>query len=173
MQITDGAPVEIYDYSGNLIFSGFINYPRVTNPIGTDALFFDIEAIDQHELADRYLVAEAFVNQTAGYIVNTILTNYLAADGVTVGNIEAGITLDVAKFPRANTVAEVLDNLAEICGFVWFIDFDKKLYFQERNATVAGFNLTDTSRILNINVRNDRSKYRNRQYIRGGQTPVS
>jgi hypothetical protein len=172
LTLEDGAPIEIYDYSGNLIFGGFINYPRRINPLGTDALFFDIEAIDQHEIADRYLVAEAFVSQTAGYIVNTILTNYLSADGVIVGNIEAGITLDVAKFPRANTVAEVLDNLAEICGFVWYIDFDKKLYFQERNATVAGFNLVDNSAILNINVRNDRSKYRNRQYIRGGQTPT-
>jgi hypothetical protein len=172
LDVPDGSPIEIYDYSGNLIFGGFVNYPRKINPIGTDALFFDIEAIDQQTIADRYLVAEAFISQTAGYIVQTLVTNYLAADGVTVGNIEAGALLDVAKFPRANTVAEVMDNLAEICGFVWYIDFDKKLYFQSRSATTAGFNIADNSAILNVNVRSDRSKYRNRQYIRGGQTPT-
>jgi hypothetical protein len=172
LDVPDGSPIEIYDYSGNLIFGGFVNYPRKINPIGTDALFFDIEAIDQQTIADRYLVAEAFISQTAGYIVQTLITNYLSADGVTVGNIEAGALLDVAKFPRANTVAEVMDNLAEICGFVWYIDFDKKLYFQSRSATTAGFNIADNSAILNVNVRSDRSKYRNRQYIRGGQTPT-
>lgn len=172
LDVQDGSPIEIYDYSGNLIFGGFVNYPRRINPIGTDALFYDVEAIDNHSLGDRYLVAEAFTNQTAGYIVNTILTNYLAADGVTVGSISDGATFEVAKFPRANTVSEVLDELAEICGFVWYIDYDKKLYFQERSAVTAGFNITDSSAITNINMRNDRSKYRNRQYIRGGQTPT-
>ena len=172
LEVDDGIPIEIYDYNGTLVFGGFTNYPRRVNPIGTDALFYDIDSIDYNSIADRYLVAESYISQTCGYIVDDILTKYLSVDGITVGNIEEGITLDVAKFPRNGTVTDVFDQVAEICGFIWFIDFDKKLYFQERSASLAGYNITDLSAILNINVKNDRSKYRNRQYIRGGTTPT-
>jgi hypothetical protein len=52
------------------------------------------------------------------------------------------------------------------------VDYDKKFYFIERSTYTAPFNITDTSGIVNVNVRNDRSKYRNRQYLRGGTTPT-
>lgn len=172
LSVDDGAPIEIYDYSGNLIFSGFTIYPQIMNPIGTDAIFFNVDCIDQHCIADRYLVASSYINQTAGYIVNDLITQYLSDDGITAGTIQDGITLEKAKFPRSGTVTEALDNLAEICGFQWFIDYDKTLHFCAKSATIAPFNITDTSAILNINVRKDRSRYRNRQYLRGGQTPT-
>lgn len=172
LEIDDGIPIEIYDYDDNLVFSGFVFYPQRMNPIGTNALFYDIEAVDQQCLADRYLVAEAYTNKTAGYIVSDLMTKYLAVDGVTAGTIQAGITLDVAKFPRIGTLTDALDQLAEVCGFVWYIDFDKTLHFKERTADVAPFNVGDTSAILNVNLRQDRSRYRNRQYIRGGNTPT-
>lgn len=172
LEIEDGAPIEVYDYSGNLVFSGFTVYPTRTNPIGTDAIFFDIEAYDQQQLADRYLVAESYISQTAGYIVIDLITKYLSADGVTAGTIQDGIILDVAKYPRIGTVTDAIDQLAEICGFIWYIDYDKTLHFKERSTETAAFNLIDSSAIVNVNVRNDRSRYRNRQYIRGGQTPT-
>ncbi len=31
LEITDGSPIEIYDYSGNLIFGGFVMYPNRIN----------------------------------------------------------------------------------------------------------------------------------------------
>jgi len=172
LDIEDGAPIEIYDYSSNLIFGGFVFYPRRMNPIGTTAIFFDIEAVDQQCIADRYLVAESYTSQTAGYIVNNILTNYLTADGITAGTIQDGVTLDIVKFPRNGTVTQAFDELAEVCGFIWYIDYDKTLHFKARSADVAPFNIIDTSAIVNINVRQDRSRYRNRQYLRGGQTPT-
>lgn len=170
LEVADGAPLEIYDYSGNLIFGGFTFFPKKINPIGTDALFFDIQAVDQQCIADRYLVAEAYTGQYAGVIVQDLMTKYLSADGVTVGGIQNGTLLDVVKFPRIGTVTDALDQLAEICGFIWYIDYDKKLYFMERSTVTAGFNIVDNSAIVNVNVRQDRSKYRNRQYIRGGTT---
>lgn len=172
LDLQDGIPVEIYDWSGNLTFGGFINYPKRMNPIGTNALFYDVECVDNNCIADRYLVVASYTNQIAGYVVNNILQNYLIADGVTTGTIQDGLILDIAKFPRTNTVTEVFDQLAEICGFIWYIDYDKKLYFVERSASVAPFAITDVSAILNINLRQDRSRYRNRQFLRGGKTPT-
>ncbi len=172
LEVSDGQYVEIYDYNDNLIFAGYTTYPKKINPMQTTALFYDIQAVDIHSLADRYLVAEAYSNVTAGYVVNDIMTKYLAVNGITAGTISDGVTLSVAKFNRRGNVAQTYDELAELCGFIWYIDFDKTLHFKARTSELAGFNVTDTSPILNIDVRQDRSRYRNRQYIRGGTTPT-
>lgn len=172
LEITDGAPIEIYDYSGNLIFGGYTIFPRKVNPIGTDAIFYDIECVDMNSLADRYLVAMAYTNETSGNIVRSIMNEYLLQDGVTEGTIETGATIEVAKFTRTGSATDAINQIAEINGFHWFIDFDKKLYFQSRTATTAPFNILDNSAIVNINVRKNRSRYRNRQYFRGGVYPT-
>jgi hypothetical protein len=172
LNITDGAPIEVYDWSGNLIFGGYTIFPRKINPIGTDVLFYDIDCVDQNCLADRYLVANAYQSQTAGYIVRSLMNEYLSSDGVTEGTIQDGVVLDTVKFVRSGSVTDAIDQIAEMVGFTWFIDFDKKLYFVEQSTATAPINITDTSAILNVNVRQDRSKYRNRQYLRGGQTPT-
>lgn len=172
LSITDGAPIEIYDYTGKLIFGGYTIFPRKVNPVGTDAVFYDLECVDMNCLADRYLVGEGYVSKTSGYIVNDLLTKYLASDGVTVGSIDTGVTITNSKFNRTGTVTDVINQISEINGFYWYIDFDKKLYFKSRTSSTAPFNITDSSAIVNVNVRNNRSKYRNRQYIRGGTYPT-
>jgi hypothetical protein len=101
-----------------------------------------------------------------------MITQYLSADGITAGTIEEGATIDVAKFPRIGTVTETIDQLAEICGFIWYIDFDKTLHFKSRTSETAPFNISDTAKIVNIQLKNDRSRYRNRQFIRGGVTEI-
>jgi hypothetical protein len=165
---SEGQPIEITDYDGNLIFGGFILYAKRFNPIGTDTVFYDVECVDNHAIADRFIVAESYVSTLAGDIVEDLRTTYLAADGVTVGTIQGGLTIDAAKFPRTGTVSDAMDELSELTGFTWFIDYDKKLYFIQRSTLSAPYNITDTAEIVNINVRQDKTKYRNKQYIRGG-----
>jgi hypothetical protein len=186
LDITNGQPVEIY-HNSVLIFAGFTFFPKKFNPIGTDTLFFDVECVDNHIIADRFIVAEAYVNQTVPFIVNDLINTYLLADGVTAGIIQteeffpsntlfpndslfpiSDFLLQEAKFPRVANVSSALDELSEITGFSWYIDYDKKLYFIARNAITAPFNIQNDSAIVNVNVREDKSRYRNRQFIRGG-----
>ena len=76
--------------------------------------------------------------------------------------------LEQATFPRVGTVADAMNELAEITGYQWYIDYDKKFYFAPRTFFQAAYDIQDDSAIVNINVRQDRSQFRNRQYIRGG-----
>ena len=87
LNITNGQPIEIY-HNSVLIFGGFTFFPKKFNPIGTETLFFDIECVDNHIIADRFIVAEAYVNQTVPFIVNDLINTYLLADGVTAGIIQ-------------------------------------------------------------------------------------
>jgi hypothetical protein len=167
LSFVEGENVQIFE-GVTLIFGGTIFYPKKFNPFATDILIFDIECVDYNEIADRFIVAEAYVNETSGFIVNDLFTKYLQADGVTIGQIDTGILVASAKFPRVSTVTQVLDEIAEFNGFIWYIDYNKELYFIERTTNDTGLTFGDSSRIRNVQIKFNKSQLRNRQYIRGG-----
>jgi len=188
LSIQDGEPIEVYDNDSNLIFSGYLLFPKKFVPIGNDAIFYDLECADQHQIADRWLVAKTYLNTSAQDIVNDLYYTYLEPEGVTIGEIDgvslfpandlypseslfpfaSTVILEQATFPRVGTVADAMNELAEITGYQWYIDYDKKFYFAPRTFFQAAYDIQDNSAIVNINVRQDRSQFRNRQYIRGG-----
>jgi hypothetical protein len=188
LSVVDGEPIEIYDNDSNLIFSGYSLYPKKFVPIGNDAIFYDIEFGDQHMIADRWLVAKTYLNTSAQDIANDLYYTYLEPEGVMIGEIDgvslfpsnglfpsdtlfpfsSTVILEQATFPRVGTVADAMNELSEITGYQWYIDYDKKFYFMPRTFFQAAYDITNTSAIVNIDVRQNKSQYRNRQYIRGG-----
>ncbi len=170
MDLQDGQQIQIYDDYSTLIFAGFLLYPKKHVPLAKNAWYYDVECVDNHQIADRWLVAKTYTNTAVHTIVNDLYTTYLVPDGITLGNIATtSVTLDKASFPRVGTVSDALNELCDITGFNWYIDYDKKFYFTPRSFFTAPFGITSTSSINNVQVRQDRSQYRNRQYIRGGQ----
>jgi hypothetical protein len=163
-----GQPVEVRDNANNLIFGGMVEEPEEENPMFTSLLYIPISCVDQSALADRWLVAESYDDQTCGYIVNDLITRYLAQEGVTVGTIQDGPSVVRAVFPYVK-VSQALNELAELAGFSWWISADKTLHFVSRDTNKAPWNITDTSPIRGVRIRSNKSQYRNRQYIRAGQ----
>ena len=162
-----GETIEIYKDS-NLIFAGTIDDLPEEIIEGTYLLkYTNVPLVDFHQIADRKIVAESYENQTAGYIVNHLLINYLAAENITVGDIQAGLTISKAVF-NYKTVSSCLDELSEITGYQWKINYDKTLDFFDRS-TFIGTEITESSSISNLRVRKSRQQYRNRQYLRAGQ----
>lgn len=77
--------VKIYDHNGVLIFSGYIMNPKEQKMGFHNSLIHTITCADNHFLADKRIIAKVYTNMTVGAIVQDILTNYLAAEGVTLG----------------------------------------------------------------------------------------
>ena len=136
MTYSRGQPVEIYDPDANLVFGGFIWDPEQLPVSPAGGLYHRIACVDNHYLADKRLIALSYASKTCGFIVDDILTTYLADEGVTTGNIDAGATLLEAVFNYVSAT-DALDKLAEAAGFVWFIDASKALYFQARDTTAS------------------------------------
>jgi len=168
LSYSKGQAVTIND-SVSRIFGGFIDTVETFAMSPAGGLFHHIVCVDNHYLADKRLVAEAHLATAAGTIVSSIVTNYLADEGVTEGTIEAGPDIVEAVFNYVRA-SDVLDALAEKAGKIWYIDEYKKLYFVARTTTAAPWN-AETSDITKNSIRNAGGNplYRNRQYIRGGR----
>ena len=164
-----GQPVSIYDTTDTLIFGGFIDSPEIFRLSPKSGLLHHIRCMDNHYLADKRLIALSYLATAAGTIVEGIRTNYLADEGVTVGNIEAGPDIVEAVFNYVRA-SDALDTLAEKSNKIWYIDENKALYFVARDTTPADWNavssdITKGTALLS----GGNPLYRNRQYIRGGR----
>jgi len=151
-------------------FSGFIEEPgEGKHWVGT-GLLHDITCMDNHYLADKRLVVKSYTGQTAGFIVNDILTDYLAAEGVVIGEIQAGPVIADVIFNYAKA-SECFDALKELTGFTWLIDETKQLFFIDRETNLSPWNLDGTTHRAikgSVHLSKGNPLYRNTQYVRGG-----
>ena len=167
----EGQQVQIWDNAGRRVFGGKISKPLEERQ--GDGLYHHVTCADYHYLADKRIVAETYEDQLAGDIVRDVRTNYLDAEGVTIGTIQDGPTLSevTANYVR---VTEFLDALAEKAGFLWEIDELKRLNFLDRATNVAPWTATELKIIRgSARVFHNNPLYRNRQYIRGGKGETS
>jgi len=168
---TRGQPVEIRDPDDNLVFGGFIDTPSSQRAYPGGGLIHHISCMDNHYLADKRLVVNSYVSQTAGYIVEDIFDHYLSLEGVTIGEIQAGPTVAQAIFSYVK-VSDAFDALKELSGaFTWFIDNEKKLYFIDRATISAPWQLdwaTHKAERDSVSLMTGNPLYRNFQYIWGG-----
>ncbi len=158
---------EIWD-DDIILYAGFIEKPTEKKP-GTNIILHSVSCKDMHYLADKRILAKAYSNVTAGYIVNDIVATKLADEGVTVGMIQDGPTVTEAIF-NYSTVTKALESLAEKSSFIWYIDYDKKLYFMARSTLTAPWTATAADMLAgSVSVEHGNSQYRNTQYVRGGR----
>ncbi len=129
-----------------------------------------LECVDWHYLADKRRVAKTYATpQTAKYIIEDIITDYLAAEGIIIGEIQTGPVIE-QMIINYQSPSAVFDALAEKAGYIWYIDPYKALYFVERTTTPAPFDVTtnETRRFFS-SLEQKSDMYRNRQYIRAGR----
>ncbi len=134
---------------------------------------YHVTCRDWSGLADKRLAAESYPAQTAGFIVDDLFDKYLAAEGVTIGEIQAGVTLTefVINYQMVSTA---FDALAEASDYIWYIDEEKRLYFVARATTPAPFTVTKRE-LTRLSPRRtvEAPQYRNRQYIRAGKATTA
>lgn len=153
-------------------FRGVITDIKYTKPgVGADVpgIVWGVDCVDWHYYADKRLGAGAYVGQTAGFIVTDLFTKYLAAEGITLGTVQAGPVIVAIVFNYV-PVSDCIDQLAELSGFWWVIDENKVLHFAAKTAVPAPWAVgyADCTRKPLISARRANPKYRNRQYMRGG-----
>jgi len=167
-----GQELKIYSDDEGLIFGGYVDSSQEDLVSARDVIKHSVTGVDYHYLAEKRTVAKAWQNTTIETIVNYVLDQYLEAEGVTLGEIQVAgpVTQYIANYIQVN---EVLDQMAERAGFIWFISEQKRLYFVERGRFAADWDLEETATfavddaISGLTVTHANPEYRNKQYIIG------
>jgi hypothetical protein len=188
--------VSVFDQNSVLAFSGYMNDPTEeangwNDPTGWNGTIrHSVSCVDQVFCASKRRIAASYTNKTCGYIVQDILTNILAAEGVTLGQIYDGLTPGPNLFPSATLypggnvglipqavfgyckVSEALDALVTAASdsgvpYYWMIDQNKALWFVPYT-TVVSSTIIDGTQEENIKVKRTNPTYRNQQTVLGG-----
>lgn len=129
-----------------------------------------IECQDYVRLFDHKLVPDTFEDQTVDSIIASLLSLYFPA-GFTTTNVDAPVLLDYVAF-NYKPLSKCLEELANIIGYDWYIDYEKDLHFFSKEANTAPFNLDDDDgsfRYKSLVIRRDNSQVRNSVVVRGGE----
>ena len=154
-----------------VLFHGTIENVEFTRLRASGQRRFACDLVDWNQLADRRQVAKEYLNLASGAIVNDLITNYLAAEGVVASSFVDNGPLVTKFVANYLDVRQVLDDLAELIGYGWYIDYDKRLHWFPMETNVAPFTLDGTT-VLRASLpasRSSRSQYRNVQYVRAGK----
>jgi len=139
----------------------------------TTTIRFTYRCIDFSEFAGRLIITDQTANETAGAWVRSLLTGPLGLSGyygVTEGDVDDGAYIDYMPWNYV-TIELALDELAEISGYFWNIDKDKKLNFQPVDAAPAPFSITASNKpYKSIRFSTVRGSYRNQIFVRAGTT---
>ena len=152
-----GQVVEIRDETGSLIFAGTIDsIDEEIDPAET-VRFKRVACVDYNQIADRHLVAYVYQPDDltptlyAGDVIKDIVSRFFVFGGVTEGidtsNVEDGPEIEKFVFNYV-PASQAFDDIADLTGYVWYIDYEKKLYFTPRDKYEAPICLLYTSRCV-------------------------
>lgn len=135
----------VYKDGARFLFGGYLTR---TEPVetGEGQLFtYDIEATDYSWIFGQKVARKAYTNATLKAIVEDLLSTYLDASyGFTTTNVQTGPTIDSITFDHIS-LRRCFEKLSKRTGFIWWVDYEKNLYFQDRDTTEAGEVITDSS----------------------------
>ena len=150
-------------------FSGVINDVKYKDYYNQNVRIQSVSCSDMHYFVDKRVWTRGFVNETCGAIVRQLLSEVLEEEGLSEGYIEEGYNIPALSFSYKKC-SEILNQLAEIAGFVWYVDYSGGLFFlNPKNAEqLEELVVTDSDVIANsMSVTNKNNQYRNKQYIKG------
>jgi hypothetical protein len=174
-----GIRVDLYLSGSQLLFSGTIE--SVTESLYSDtsgARNISVVCSDWTFLCDRHLVFATYSTTSFAAAIDQIVrldsgevNERLIDEGIVVDDFTAPLepVIQSLKFDGV-TVTNAFSNLAELTGYVWVIDYNKRLRFVDSYEYVAPVDLCDNTftRYTAVEVTKEVGDYRNIQTIRGG-----
>lgn len=116
-------------------------------------------------LMDRTIEPEVYTNYGPGSIVRDILTKYIDNIGSTYVNDPTGQVISRMAFNHTNCY-DAINQLAEIAGYIFYVDLDKQLHFEEEQTVYSPYYLS-SGNVLNSNFRTQRNNIYNQVWVYG------
>ncbi len=168
VKLEKGMPVSV-ETEDDVLFAGFVQEASLKDYQERNTRLYSINCSDLHYLVDKRVYVRGFVNETCGEIIKTMVDEVLADEGITytVASVMPGYNIPAISF-NYKKCSEVLDQLAEIAGYIWFVDYEGVLHFKNSTATGKAPAITsDVVREGSLKITNKNNQYRNRQFVKG------
>lgn len=157
-------------YHAQLIFAGTMDHVEKTSP-DLRTVFYQIDCLDWTQTLIRRKVQRNFTNVPIQNVLDSLLDNELAQEGLTIGTIESRATLPLVD-SRSGKALDVLRDMAAATGQTFYLDFDQSIQMRSTLVAAAPLVLNEANVLLeNTSVHTDRETYRNVQQVQVTGTP--
>lgn len=168
-----GADVAIDDPEGSRQFGGSIDEFKLSRMGLTDGYSLEVVVVSNwRKLERRRIPPCVYKNMTAGDIIRDLIGVKVQGEGIGIGTgSSTAVIMDGATITKVvydwTLLSEALLELAEISGYIVYLDPFSELYFVPRETNAAPFTLTNAD-VLNRDFERTfrRSDVRTRQFIR-------
>jgi len=152
----------IFKDGSRFLFGGYISRTKPTEIGKADLLIYDIEVSDYSYIFNNKIARRAYQNQTLKYIVEDLMDTYVDAGyAFTTTNVTVGPTIDSVTFDHIS-IRKCFEKLQKLTGYVWYVDYEKNIFFTMQTADPAPESITDTSEnFQSISISYDMSQVRN------------
>lgn len=158
----------VFKDDSRFLFAGFVT--KVTpEETGEGQLFsYNIETSDYSFIFGQKIARRAYQNQTLNYIVTDLMNEYIGASyGFDLTNVATGPTIDSVVFDHIS-VRKCFEKLQKLTGYIWYVDYEKRLFFTTQSATPAPETITDTTEnFQSINIDLDTTQVKNSVIVIG------
>lgn len=166
-------PIYLFDQNDagyTLVFAGLIQDYTV-RWVGLDGLhYIDCTAVSLEAVFDTIYCdgTDQFVNETCGAILTALFAKYENGAPVSIGTVQAGVTIPLFNPQKGQKISEIFQQLALTSDFIWGVNPSlQQLYFCAPTAQPAPFNLTSDEVLWDtISDKIDGGEYRNRQGVK-------
>jgi len=153
----------LIEEGANKLFSGRI-LTKEEDFLPPNLLKYQVNCIDHTRDLDKKLVIESYINTLAGNIIKDIISKYTS--GFTTVHVNNGPNIVKIAFDYIQ-VSEAITKIAECCGYEWYVDYDKDIYFFLKIDYPAPFQLDDDQEhYKDLIINTDISQLRNRVYVK-------
>jgi len=166
----------VNDDDSSVAFAGVLSGYEWSTILGTGALAWSLSFAGYEAICDHVLVFDYYDSGSytlTSDVVEAIITDYLAAYGISAGTIESGSSISEITY-NGQKASEALNELAKRDGFIWYIDSDKKLNYMAQTSYTAPWNVTaEQGSYITLSGSGSVDNYANTIYQRGPVNGIS
>lgn len=139
----EGSEIVFKDGS-RFLFGGYISKVDISEA-GIGQLFTcRVEASDYSYIFNNKVARRSYENQTLEYIVEDLLDTYVDSEyGFTTTNVATGPTIASINFDHVS-IRKCFEKIQKLTGYIWFVDYEKNLFFQTVSTDAAPESITDS-----------------------------
>jgi len=158
-------------YYSEVLIAGLMTRCQPTPSIDLGTTFYECESSDWSILLTRRRIRRNFTDTPVANIVDSILDNELAGDGLTIGTIDQGVNIPLVDVKNGR-VFDMLRDIAGATGQSMYVDFDKAIQFVSTSNPDAPKSLTYAT-VEASSLTEDLEGYRNVQKVIVTGTPAA